>query len=533
MISKTQSVGIFLDQYTLWAVCVEVPMMGGQPILKTSFKYDLLSIPEELTSRMYFFSEIIKLAISKLDVSSGSIGMVFADADTLVRYFEMPIIPDTDMRTAVYFEAQKFMPFPMKDLYFNFKSFPRPEIKKQGVVFTAAKKEELDTWKQAMTHAGYILDFVEPEGMAFFRLMATADEQFSSAKVKIYAGLRSSGSLTFIVARGEEVLMSNTAKIPPPIAIAGEKAKKMDSESVGRQISLLLSYFLKNFRGQKVSELLITSDPGYAEEGLASALSARLGFPARAVPLAKLFAGLSKTEVSYAHMIALAAGKARVRPLFSLGSEKSMNLLSASVSKKSLFSKTSLSWTQEVKELRRLATLEILMLTVIFVFFHLFFLGKINSAKNNLAQIKTESAATAVPAEVLSAADVDAATLALSRKADFLTSIYSKRVYWTHKLSEITRLAPEGVALDMLEIDDSQGKSNKLIRSLRLEGHTSNLGDDITTVNQFVEGLKSSPTLTSGIGAVKMSKLRKTVDDDGKYSSSAFLIESEMAEEPA
>ena len=137
MNSSSNSVGLFLDDTTLWSGCVEPSFLGGQSKLKTSFKYDLDHIPGEPTRKMYFISEAVKLVVSKLGVSAGGMAMVFPDADAFVRYFEMPQIPGADMRTAVSFEAQKYMPFSIKELYFDFKVFPNSTTKKQGLLHGA------------------------------------------------------------------------------------------------------------------------------------------------------------------------------------------------------------------------------------------------------------------------------------------------------------------------------------------------------------------------------------------------------------
>lgn len=501
--------------------------MGGQPRFKASFKYDLLSIPEETTPRMYFLSEVLKLVVPKLGVNVASLAMVFPEADTLVRYFEMPLIPETDMRTAVGYEAQKFLPFAMRELYFDYRTFPKPQLKRQGVVLSAAKKEAVDLWKHAIAHAGYVLDFLEPEGMAFFRLVGGASPQASFDEVKIYAGLRQGGFLTFIAARGSEVLMSNTVKIPPPMAIVGQEPKKIDGDAVARQISLLLNYFVKNFRGLKVRDLEMTVDPGSAEDSLEPVLKAQLSFPVKIVSHTRFFVD-SPAKFCYAEMVASAAAKGRAKHPFALGrqAQKPMNLMAVNAGKKLFFNSTPLSWEQEVGELKRLALTEACAVAVFFLALHLFFLGQIGNGKKNLARIAAQEAALVVPPEIVNADDLDAANESLIKKTSFFSSVYGSRVYWTPKLAEIGRCIPEGVVLDVLEIVDL-GNSSK---TLRLEGRISRSVDDVPTVNRFLDALRASPALTAGIGSIKISKLKKIVDAQGVHAASIFFVDSEPVE---
>ena len=452
MASSSQSVGLFLDDRTLWGASVETPLFGGTPKFKESFKYNLLSVPEETTPKINFLSEVFKLVVSKLGQNSGNVAMVFSEAESFVRYFEMPVIPESEMRQAVGFEAQKYLPFALRDLYYGFRLFPNPnpETKKQGVLLGAAKKESVDLWKQAAAHAGYLLDFVEPEGVAFFEAMhGTAPPGAVSSEADVYAGLRQNGFLTFIAARGDEMLTSHMAKIPPPLAIVGQEPKKIDGEAVARQVSLLLNYFTKTFRGVKVRDLRMTVDPGSVDGNLETILKAQLELPVRIVSRPKLLAGAPET-LTHAEMIAAAAARSRVKSVF-LRAPKTINLITAAKEKKSFFSAAPLTWDQEKKELKRFVVTEALALAAIFLLIHLFFAGKIGESRNKLIASRGRISAFQTGA-INPDADLDAASASLLGKASFLSSVFGKRVYWTPKLSEIARLLPAGTELDVLEI---------------------------------------------------------------------------------
>ncbi len=83
--------------------------------------------------------------------------------EAIVRCFGLPLIPRKEVPNAARFEAQKYMPFDIKDLYFDYEVHPDPEQRKLRVVFLAARKDLIDRWIGAMTAAGVEVEAVEPD----------------------------------------------------------------------------------------------------------------------------------------------------------------------------------------------------------------------------------------------------------------------------------------------------------------------------------------------------------------------------------
>jgi len=176
---------------------------------------------------------------------------------------------------------------------------------------------------------------------------------------------------------------------------------------------------------------------------------------------------------------------------------------------------------------KNVAVVEISVLALILLFFHLHFLGQIHDGNKKLEEIKARTAASSLPVEVREAQDIDPARLALERKANFMTLVFGGRVYWTPKLAEIARAVSDDVVLDVLEISDTQTKETDFAKSLRLQGHLNRGGDDLVMVNQFVDALRASPAVTQGLGSLKISKLRKIMDANGNHTASIFFVDSE------
>ncbi len=162
--------------------------------------------------------------------------------------------------------------------------------------------------------------------------------------------------------------MNHRAKIPPPMSVVGQEPKKIEGDGVARQISTLLNYFSKTFRGLEPKSMKILVDPGCAEENLGPVLNAQLGLPVYVMPRNQFFADLP-AEASYTQLVALAAAGFRSRPFFGRASRKPMNLLASHARKGSFFDVTPLNWEQEKRQLKRLAVLEVSVIAAVFLLF--------------------------------------------------------------------------------------------------------------------------------------------------------------------
>ena len=51
--------------------------------------------------------------------------------NAMLRYFQMPLIPEQEWRTAIKFEAKRHLPFNIEDIFFDFQVVKREETKRQ------------------------------------------------------------------------------------------------------------------------------------------------------------------------------------------------------------------------------------------------------------------------------------------------------------------------------------------------------------------------------------------------------------------
>ena len=98
--------------------------------------------------------EALKAAVQKIPVKGKKVFVALSGADTLIRFFQMPVLPKSERRQSAYFEAQKYLPSDIRDLYHNAEISAVRKEKQMSVVFYAARKAIVD----------HLLSFLYREG---------------------------------------------------------------------------------------------------------------------------------------------------------------------------------------------------------------------------------------------------------------------------------------------------------------------------------------------------------------------------------
>lgn len=113
-------------------------------------------------------SESIKILAGELKVSGNQVAISISGPSVIVRFISMPKMNDADFRSAVKFEAEKFVPFNMADCIMDFQA-QRIEgsENKVGVVLVAAKREYIRAKMELVEHAGFTTSLIDVDSFAF------------------------------------------------------------------------------------------------------------------------------------------------------------------------------------------------------------------------------------------------------------------------------------------------------------------------------------------------------------------------------
>lgn len=498
-----QFVGLYIEARSIWAVKVSRSSIDPTPRIAAAARYDFLLAPEEINAKTQFYAECIQKVISQVGAKDCELSISFSGSDSLLRYFELPNIPGPEMRSAVGFEAQKHVPFPIKTLHYDYTTYSRGSKAMRGVLFVAVKNEAIDIWTKAAIKAGCHVVFAEPDEMSFFRLTRMIYKNSKKNEIEMHLGLNMDGEMIAIISRGDEILLNHSAAVGLS-DVMGIGIKRFSEESLFNQIHRLNSFFLKKYRDSKIACLKIIADHDCVGDEVIPALSAKLGFPAEIKWSDKVFEGAKESKRCLSEILAVVAAGSWPPPTFAL--KKPINLAANMSEIGEDSTNEHIIWQKEKKTLTKMTAISAVAVVLVVACTHYFLLQK-QAPKRQTYQLYQRLVADS-GASVDS--DVESTVAKLESRYGFMKSLNEDRVFWTDKLSSLSKLTTDPIFLSVLEGScHRKSGSAEYTRSLRIEGSLVAGSDDMQTLNRWIDSLRKDKAFLKGIKSIELSRVRK------------------------
>lgn len=140
-----------------------VPSIPGG--IMTESSVDLKKLSENIES-------CVKLA--KLKVKSCNVSMI--ESQVITRLIELPNLTDKELSAAIEWEAEQYIPLPIKDVNLQYKVVSKPSTgmsqDKMKVLLVAAPKRVITKYIDVVKHAGLTVSSLESESFALARALA-------------------------------------------------------------------------------------------------------------------------------------------------------------------------------------------------------------------------------------------------------------------------------------------------------------------------------------------------------------------------
>ncbi len=483
--------GLYIDNDSGYVLNAKAAGADVRILGYASFHYAIPQNSSDQDRRLLILQEL-KKAFSLANIKSKNISLCVPGDASMTRYFELPVLPKKDEKNAVRFEAQKYVPFDMKDLYHGYECYPDNQRKRVGVVFLAAKKVWVDDICTTLKEAGYKIVAAELMSQAIAKTYYfEVSKDVNSTQVLIAANDDKTAEL--IISQGSAVLVTRHLTLTTT-----PDATQWDVPMLVSEIRLSFDYFAENFKSQKISKVCLLMDKSDQTQKLEDLLRNEFLVP---VETSTLLPSLRSEGVSVAQRSAVYG--------LSIAKAKSVNLIS---SESIQASAPTMSWADEKKYLQDLATKAILgVAAVLFVAFML--LNQLATSKRNeLARVAqnypaSNSVSISDPIQQIKAKESE-----LMEKVAFAVNFFDKRPYLTPTLSELPRIIPANVLLTQLKYESSSSEKGFTNSTLRLEGYvlTSDVaGKELSNVNKMVQQLSDSKDFMTGFDSIKINSTKR------------------------
>lgn len=118
--------------------------------------------------------ESLKKLFSASKVQKDNVYLSLPESQVFSRIIEMPNLTERELSSAIKFEAEQYIPFPIKDVSITWEVVSRPQnpSEKMKVFLVAAPLKIVNHFLEICTHAGLKVTSMESEGMASARIAA-------------------------------------------------------------------------------------------------------------------------------------------------------------------------------------------------------------------------------------------------------------------------------------------------------------------------------------------------------------------------
>ena len=144
--------------------------------------------------------ESIKKLFSASKVQKDNVYLSLPESQVFSRIIEMPNLTERELSSAIKWEAEQYLPFPIKDVSITWEVVYRPEnpAEKMKVFLVAAPLKIVNHFFDVCTHAGLKIASMESEGTASARIAAPP-----GSPVTLGVSLKEDGADFFVFREGK------------------------------------------------------------------------------------------------------------------------------------------------------------------------------------------------------------------------------------------------------------------------------------------------------------------------------------------
>jgi hypothetical protein len=243
-----KKIGLYLGLNSIGAVAME-----GKKVL-SAVRYDLSSVEEE--AKVENLNEEIKwqALINKILREIGSeekdIYVSLTDKEFIFRSLEMPLMSKKSIDSSLVFEIEKYIPFKIEELMWDYSYVRYPKEKKLNISFVGIRENNIYKIQEMFAHLNLNAVTIEPSSLSLVKILKSS-KQF--AQVKNFALLDVTDSESYLTFFYEDLPVFSQY-----ITIA-KKGNALDTDKFLESVRLSFQYFKREFRTYELEKFIMIS----------------------------------------------------------------------------------------------------------------------------------------------------------------------------------------------------------------------------------------------------------------------------------
>jgi type IV pilus assembly protein PilM len=136
-------------------------------------------------------AQTIAKMLTDAAISSRSANIALPESQVFTRVIEMPLLSDKELSSAIYWEAEQYIPVPLSNITLDYKVLRRPDandtLQKMDVLLVGAPTMLIDKYEKVLSMAGISIVSVETEILSVMRSVIFGENFPTSLVVHIGA----------------------------------------------------------------------------------------------------------------------------------------------------------------------------------------------------------------------------------------------------------------------------------------------------------------------------------------------------------
>jgi Tfp pilus assembly PilM family ATPase len=252
---QERKLGIFWGQNSIYVaeiLDVQIGQMFRIPILESN--PSSLGAPSNFSIVPY-----IREAFQKMNLAPAPVQLSLPTKDIIFRSFLIPWMQTAEIKSAVIFEAPKYIPFPLDELAYSYHYSVVSEgaVKKIRVIFAAIKKIVLNEYQESLEQAGLTVESIEPSSSSLIRLLFMKKFILESETVALIEKGEISGKIT-IVDKGVPQFIRDF-QLSAASAEKDSSAGKMALNRLLNEVRISLDFYNRQDPNTQIKQIKVVS----------------------------------------------------------------------------------------------------------------------------------------------------------------------------------------------------------------------------------------------------------------------------------
>ncbi len=195
--------GLDLGKHTFRAIEAEKTKKGVMIVRSGVYDNPKIDLDDASKDAAKEYSNAIRNFIHDAGFGTSKVVLALEEKDIFMRVISVPLMSDKELRSSITFEAEQYIPLPLKDVNLSYQKLEIPTVQKGkiSVQLVAAKKDVIDRYINIVKDAKLIPIGVEPEALAVGRALTTTTN--NEANLILHSGYQK--SLIIITLKGSVV----------------------------------------------------------------------------------------------------------------------------------------------------------------------------------------------------------------------------------------------------------------------------------------------------------------------------------------